>query len=164
MGKKNKTKKKSLKHDDPNFHVVCRNRKARHNYDLSDELECGIVLTGSEVKSIRNGKINLEEAYVRLRDGELWLIGCNIAEYPQATVRNHEPQRPRKLLLHKKQLRKFAQAAVQAGQTLVPTSVYFSRGIVKVKVAVGRGRKEHDKRQRLKKEEDRREIRRAMMK
>ncbi len=158
MARKKKTKK-----DDPISKVVCRNRKARHRYDILDQLECGIVLTGSEVKSIRNGKISIDEAYVRIQDGELWLVGCNIAEYPQATVMNHDPLRKRKLLLHKKELRKFAESATQQGLTMVPLSVYFSRGIVKVKVAVARGRKLYDKRERMRKDTDKKDMRRAML-
>jgi SsrA-binding protein len=156
--------KKKPANSDPNFKTVCRNRKARHQYEILDELECGIVLCGSEVKSIRNSKISIEEAYARLSDGELWLVGCDIAAYPQATVMNHEPRRTRKLLLHKKQLHKFAESASQQGLTMVPLAVYFSRGLVKVKVAVARGRKLHDKREKLKKQSDTRDIRSAMLK
>ncbi len=156
--------KKKKTPEDPNSRTVCRNRKARHQYDLMDELECGIVLKGSEVKSVRDGKISIDEAYARLQHGELWLINANIAEYPQATVMNHEPTRPRKLLLHKRELTKFAESAGQKGLTLVPMAVYFTRGIVKVKVAVGRGRKLHDKRDKLRKQSDRQDMRRAMQK
>jgi SsrA-binding protein len=159
-----KDKKQKKPREDPNSRIVCRNRKARHDYDLLDEVECGVVLKGSEVKSARNNKISIEEAYARLRDGELWLIGCDIAEYPQANVMNHEPKRPRKLLLHKRELRKFAESAEQQGFTLIPTAVYFKRGIVKVSVAVARGKKLHDKREKLKQQTDRREMRSAMMK
>jgi len=155
-------KSKSSKQGSPNSKTVCRNRKARHEFDILDELECGIVLTGSEVKSIRNGKISIDEAYARVRDGELWLVGCNIAEYPQATNQNHDPTRTRKLLLHKKELAKFAETATQKGLTLIPLAVYFKRGIVKVKIAVARGRKLHDKRDKLRKRSDRDEIRRAL--
>lgn len=161
---KSKNKKKKKNQEDPNSRVVCRNRKARHEYDILDELECGIVLKGSEVKSVRNNKVSIDEAYARLRDGELWLVGSDIAEYPQANVMNHEPKRPRKLLLHKRELRKFAESAGQQGYTLVPTSVYFKDGIVKVRVAVARGKKLHDKREKLKQKSDRREMRSAMMK
>jgi SsrA-binding protein len=148
---------------DPNSKTVCRNRRARHEYDVLEELECGIALTGSEVKSIRNGKISIEEAYARVRDGELWLIGCDIAEYPQANVMNHEPTRTRKLLLRKRELEKIAEAAEQKGLTLVPLAVYFSRGLVKVKVAVAKGRKLHDKREVLKRKEASREMRDAAL-
>ncbi|MEX2286295.1 MAG: SsrA-binding protein SmpB [Planctomycetaceae bacterium] len=156
-------KKKKPDPHDPNSRSVCSNRKARYEYDILDELECGVTLTGSEVKSIRNGKISIDEAYARLKDGELWLIGCDIAEYPQATVMNHEPKRPRKLLLHKRELAKFAESASQQGLTMIPLAVYFSRGIVKVKVAVAKGRKLHDKREKLKKQADKREIRSALL-
>lgn len=149
--------------DDPNFQNVTRNRRARHEYEIFDELECGIVLTGSEVKSVRNGKISIEEAYARVRDGELWLIGADIAEYPQATYMNHEPKRPRKLLLKRRELQKFAAAAEQQGFTMIPLEVYFQRGIVKVKVAVARGRKLHDKREKLKQNAARQEIRQATL-
>ncbi|NOX55654.1 MAG: SsrA-binding protein SmpB [Planctomycetes bacterium] len=142
--------------------VVCRNRKARYQYDILDELECGIVLQGSEVKSIRNGKMSIDEAYVRVRGGEIWLVGAHIAEYPQAALANHDPLRPRKLLAHKRQIQKFAQAAEQKGLTLIPLSVYFSRGFVKVRIAIARGRKLHDKREKLRKEADRREMRQQL--
>jgi SsrA-binding protein len=99
-----------------------------------------------------------------MRDGELWLLGSDIAEYPQANVMNHEPKRPRKLLLRKRELQKFAESAEQQGYTLVPTAVYFKRGIVKVSVAVARGKKIYDKREKLKQQTDRREMRSAMMK
>src|ERR1700722_17176072 len=146
---------------DANSQTVCRNRRARHEYDILDELECGVVLVGSEVKSIRNGKISIEEAYARIREGELWLVGADIAEYPQATVMNHEPKRVRKLLIRKQELQKVAESATQKGLTLVPLAVYFSRGIVKVTVAVAKGRKLHDKREALRRKEDTREMRNA---
>jgi len=149
--------------NDPNSRTVCRNRKARHEYEILDQLECGIVLKGSEVKSIRNGKISIDEAYARVKGGELWLIGCDIAEYPQATVMNHEPRRDRKLLLHKQEFRKFAESANQKGLTMVPLEVFFSRGIVKVKVAIAKGRKLYDKREKLRRQSDRKEIRGAML-
>jgi SsrA-binding protein len=149
---------------DPNWKTVCRNRKAHHEYEIIEELECGIALRGSEVKSIRNGKISIDEAYARVRDGELWLIGCDIAEYPQATVMNHEPRRPRKLLLHKRELRKFAESAGERGLTLIPLAVYFKRGIAKVKIAIARGRKLYDKREKLKQKADRGEMRSAVLK
>jgi len=156
-------KKTGKQNQDPNFRLVCRNRKARLQYDILDELECGIALRGSEVKSIRNGKISIDEAYARLQQGELWLVGCDIAEYPQASVMNHEPKRQRKLLLRKKELHKFAESATQQGFTMIPLSVYFHRGIVKVKIAVARGRKLHDKREKIKKQADKREMRQALL-
>jgi SsrA-binding protein len=142
--------------------VVCRNRKATHEYEILQDIECGVVLKGSEVKSIRNGKVSIDEAFARIRDGELWLVGCHIAEYPQANVQNHEPLRTRKLLLHKRELAKFAEKAEERGHTLIPLDLHFSEGKVKVKLAIARGRKLHDKREQLKKADADREIRQAM--
>lgn len=142
--------------------VICRNRKASHDYELLQQLECGLVLRGSEVKSVRNNKISIEEAYVRVENGEVWLIGCDIAEYPQATYLNHDPKRQRKLLLHKRELEKFARSSEQKGLTLIPLDVHLTRGIVKVTVAVARGRKEYDKRDRIKRDADRREMQQAV--
>ena len=149
---------------DPNSKTAARNRKAFHEYDILEELECGIALRGSEVKSVRNGKITIDEAYARVRDGEVWLINADIAEYPQATVMNHEPKRARKLLLHKREIRKFAETAGERGLTLIPLAVYFKRGIVKVRIAIARGRKLYDKRQQLKQKADRGEMRSAILK
>ena len=156
-------KKKGQKSTDPNSRVVSRNRRARREYEILDSLECGIVLRGSEVKSARAGRISIDEAYARVDDGEVWLINADIAEYPQATVMNHEPKRARKLLLHKREVRKFAESAGRNGLTLIPLQVYFARGLVKVRIALARGRKLYDKRERLRSESDRREMRRAMM-
>ncbi len=144
--------------EDPLARVVCRNRRARHEYDLLQELECGIVLVGSEVKSIRANKISIEEAYVRLKANELWLLNCDIAEYPQATTMNHEPRRPRKLLVHRREKIKFAEAAAQKGLTLIPLDVHFVRGIVKLTVAVAKGRQLHDKREKIKQRSDQRDM------
>ncbi len=142
--------------------IVCRNRKASHEYELMDDIECGVMLFGSEVKSIRNGKVSIDEAFARIRNGELWLVGCHIAEYPQANVQNHEPLRTRKLLLHKRELAKFAEKAAERGHTLIPMDVHFSEGKVKVKLAIARGRKVHDKREKLKTADVNREIRLAL--
>jgi len=150
--------------DDSSNKIIARNRRATHEYEILDKLECGIALVGSEVKSLRAGKASLEEAYARVKDNELWLINCDIAEYPQANMFNHEPRRPRKLLLHKRELRKFAAAADHDGLTMIPLSMYFSNGRAKVEIAVGKGRKLHDKRQKMKENEAKQEIRRAMTK
>ncbi len=144
---------------DPQSRTVCRNRRARHEYEISDEVDCGIVLTGSEVKSIRNNQISIEEAYAKIENGELWLLNADIAIYPQANVMNHEPRRKRKLLLKRRELEKLRQALVQQGYTIVPLEVFFRRGLVKVRIALGRGRKQHDKRQAIKKREAGRAIR-----
>jgi SsrA-binding protein len=147
--------------DDPLSRVVCRNRRAKHEYDLLQQLECGMVLYGSEVKSIRANKISIEEAYVRVKDGEVWMHNCDIAEYPQATYMNHEPRRSRKLLMHRREVKKFAEAASVRGLTMVPLDVHLSRGLVKVTVAVARGRKMHDKREKLKQKDAQAEIQQA---
>jgi SsrA-binding protein len=157
--------KSSAKKSDPKAapEYICRNRKASHEYEILDELECGIILRGSEVKSLRNHKMSIDEAFARIRDGELWLMGADIAEYPQANIMNHEPKRPRKLLLHKKELRKFADAAEERGFTLIPLAVYFSGGKVKVMIALAKGRKLHDKREKLRTATDKQEMRAAKL-
>ena len=142
--------------------VICRNRKAKHEYELIQQLECGLILRGSEVKSVRNNKISIEEAYVQVENHEVWLIGCDIAEYPQATYLNHDPKRRRKLLLHKREREKFAKSSQQKGLTLIPLDVHLSRGLVKVTVAVAKGQKEYDKRQRIKQDSANRDIQQAM--
>src|SRR5918994_1339899 len=121
MAKSSKDKpSKSAKPNTREVKLVSDNRKARHEYEILDSLECGIMLTGSEVKSLRSGKLSLDEAYARVKEGDLWLIGADIPEYPQATIFNHKPKRPRKLLVHKVEFRKFAQRAKEKGLTLVP--------------------------------------------
>ena len=161
MAKSNK--KNTAKSTSDGLKMVAENRKARHNFDVMDTLECGVVLVGSEVKSLRAGKISLEEAYARVRDDEVWLMGCDIAEYAQATAWQHEPKRPRKLLLHRRQVQKFARQAHEKGLTLVPLRVYFNeRGIAKVLLGLCRGRKLHDKREKLKKEDQYRDIQRTL--
>ncbi len=157
----NAVKKSKSAKDDPNSRVVCTNRKARHEFDVIDELDCGLVLHGSEVKSIRNNKISIEESYARVDDNEVWLIGADIAEYPQATMFNHERRRKRKLLMNRREIRKFAETAEHDGLTLVPLSVFFTNGYVKVRLGLCRGRKTHDKRERMKEQADRREMRDA---
>ena len=142
---------------------IAENRKARHKFEVLETLECGVALAGSEVKSLRNGKISLDEAYARVRGGEVWLVGCDIAEYAQANVWNHDPKRPRKLLMHRSQVRKFAGQAHEKGLTLVPLKLYFNeRGIAKVLLGLCRGRKLHDKREILKKADTKRDMQRAM--
>jgi SsrA-binding protein len=142
---------------------IAENRKARHRFEVLDTLECGVALVGSEVKSLRNGKLSLDEAYARVRGGEVWLVGADIAEYTQASVWNHEPKRPRKLLLHRRELEKFAAQAHEKGLTLVPLKMYFNdRGVAKVLLGLCRGRKMHDKREALKRADARRQIERAV--
>lgn len=141
---------------------VARNRRAAHQYELMDRLECGMVLVGTEVKSLRAGHCNLEEAYARFEDEELWLIGCEIPEYEMGNQLNHKPKRIRKLLLHRNELSKFAGKASQKGFTLVATAVYFKNGRAKVEIAVARGKQQHDKRQSLKESQAKRDIARVM--
>ena len=156
-------KKSAVIAKDDGSRLIAENRKARHRFDVLETLECGMRLMGSEVKSLRDGKLSLEEAYGRVRDGEVWLVGADIAQYPQATQWNHEPKRPRKLLIHQREIRKFANQAQEKGLTLVPLKVYFNeRGLVKVLLGLCRGRKLHDKREVLKKQTMQRDIQRAM--
>ncbi len=158
--------KASKKKDDkPAERLVAENRKARFRFEILDTLDCGIQLTGSEVKSLRDGKLSLEEAYARVKEGEVWLVGADIAEYPQATLWNHVPKRPRKLLLHREEREKFANLAHEKGLTLVPLRVYFNaRGLAKVQIGLCKGKKLHDKRETLKKADSKREIERALRK
>jgi SsrA-binding protein len=142
--------------------VVTRNRRAAHDYELLERLECGIVLVGTEVKTLRDGHCSLDGAYAKVEDGELWLIDCEIPEYAMGNRLNHKPKRDRKLLVHRRELAKFAGKASERGFTLVPTSVYFKNGRAKVEVAVARGKQTHDKRQALKTAEAKREMARAM--
>jgi SsrA-binding protein len=157
-----KSGKKPPDKEHDNERVVCENRKAKHNYLVLDALECGLALVGSEVKSLRVGKVSLDEAYARVKEGEVWLIGCDIAEYSQANQFNHPPRRPRKLLLHRREIKRFAGRATEKGLTLVPLKMYFKQGRAKVLVGLCRGKQRHDKRQAMKQAESRREIQRAM--
>src|SRR5689334_15312500 len=142
---------RSKKESDDNIKVISRNKRAFHEYTISDTLECGIVLTGTEVKSLRDGQASLEDAYARIEDGEVWLIGSDIPEYAMGNRMNHKPKRPRKLLLHRREIGKFAGKASQRGFTLVPLKMYFKDGRAKVELAVCRGKQMHDKRQAQKK-------------
>ncbi len=141
---------------------VCRNRRASHEYEVFDSLECGVVLTGTEVKSLRDGHAILEDAYAKIEGGEVWLIGSDIPEYAMGNRMNHKPKRARKLLMHRREILKFAGKASQKGFTLVPLRIYFKNGRAKVEIAVCRGKQLHDKRQAAKKADAQREIRRAM--
>ena len=150
------------KKDAADFKVVCRNKRAFHEYEISDTLECGLVLTGTEVKSLREGSGSLEDAYAKIEGGEVWLLGSDIPEYSMGNRMNHKPKRPRKLLLHRREIGKFAGKASQRGFTLVPLKIYFKGSHAKVELAVARGKQLHDKRQSQKKADAQREIRRAM--
>ena len=143
--------------------MIAQNRRARHDYDILDRLEAGIALTGTEVKSLREGHASLAESFVSIdRRGEMWLEGATIPEYLNGTWNNHAPKRKRKLLLHAAQIAKLTRQTEAKGYTIVPLSLYFKDGRVKVEIAVGRGRREYDKRQALREEQDKREAQRAM--
>jgi SsrA-binding protein len=136
----------------PKLKVVADNRKARFNYEIGEVFEAGIMLTGTEVKSLRLGKATIAEAYADAREGEIWLVNANIPEYLQASRFNHAPKRRRKLLLHKRQVYKLAGAVEREGMTIVPLKLYFNeKGRAKIEIALGRGKKLHDKRETLKK-------------
>jgi SsrA-binding protein len=153
---------KKTKDDEEGIQVICRNKRAFHEYEISERIECGLVLTGTEVKGLREGHASLEESYAKVEDDEVWLIGSDIPEYSMAHRMNHKPKRPRKLLLHREEIAKFAEKASDRGFTLIPLRMYFKNGRAKVELAIGRGKQMHDKRQSLKKADAQREMRRAM--
>ncbi|HXI03563.1 MAG TPA: SsrA-binding protein SmpB [Candidatus Saccharimonadales bacterium] len=126
---------------------LARNRAAFHNYFISEKLEAGLVLTGTEVKALREGACNLKDAYARVKDGEVFLFNCHISPYKHGSAFNHEPMRPRKLLLHKRQILKLRKEQDMSGQTLVPLRVYLKDGRIKVEIGVGKGKKFYDKRE-----------------
>jgi SsrA-binding protein len=141
---------------------VARNKRARHDYHILDTWEAGLVLTGSEVKSLRNGKANISDAYGIVRNGEVHLLNLHISPYEQASHFNHEPTRTRKLLLHRREIRKMIGAVERQGLTLVPLELYFTRGKAKVAIALGRGKKLYDKRADQKRRDDERDMQRAV--
>jgi SsrA-binding protein len=142
--------------------VVATNRKARHEYDILETFEAGMVLKGPEVKSLRDGRASFQDAFAHLDRGEVWLEGVHISPYEQANRFNVEPVRSRKLLLHREEIRRLVGKVEEKGLTLVPLEIYFSRGHAKVTLALARGRKLHDKREALKRRMQEREARRAM--
>jgi SsrA-binding protein len=138
------------------------NRRARHEYHILESMEAGLALTGTEIKSIRQGGVSLNEAYARMRDGELWLLGMHVPPYKEGSFSNHEPNRPRKLLLHKEQIARLGQRAAEKGLTLVPLRLYFTRGKAKVEIGLARGKKLWDKREASTKRDIQREIARHL--
>ena len=144
--------------------TVATNRKARHNYHIEESIEAGIVLTGSEIKSIRAGRISLGDAYVRPEGGELWLLNVHIARYDASSYMSHEPTRPRKLLLHRKEITALTSTVTEKGLTLIPLRLYIKDGLAKLEVAVARGKKLYDKRESIMRRETERQIERAMKK
>ena len=142
--------------------TVATNRKAYHNYHIGESVEAGIVLTGTEIKSIRTGRVNLGDAYVRPEAGELWLLNAHIARYDAGSYLSHEPMRPRKLLLHRKQIGSLTSQVLEKGTTLVPLRIYIKDSLAKVEVALGKGKKLYDKRESIARREAEREIGRAI--
>ena len=141
---------------------VARNKSARFKYEISDKHEAGLELTGTEVKSLRNGKASIAEAFVRPRNGQMYVIGMNIPPYEQGNRENHEPTRDRRLLLHKREIKSLSREVEQKGNTIVPLSLYFRNGYAKLQIALGHGKQTHDRRETIKRREAKRDIQRAV--
>ena len=148
--------------DNDGYKVLSDNRKARFLYDILETYEAGLQLMGTEVKSIRAGKVNLQDGYALIRNGEAWLINVHISPYTSSQYFNHDPRRTRKLLLHRQEIRKLIGKVEQQGLTLVPLKLYLKRGLVKISIGLAKGKKLHDKREDLKRRQDQREIQRVM--
>jgi SsrA-binding protein len=144
--------------------TIATNRKVYHNYLISDTIEAGIVLTGSEIKSVRNGRVSLGDAYVRPEGGELWLHNAHIARYQASSYMSHEPTRPRKLLLHRKEINNLSHKVAERGLTLVATKMYIKGSIAKVEIALAKGKKLYDKREAISRRDTERELARAVKK
>ena len=141
--------------------VVATNRRARHEYEILETLEAGLVLRGTEVKSLRDGQVNFKDSYATVRNGEAWLRGCHISPYSHGTDANHEPERDRKLLLHKREITRIVGKTAEKGLTVVPLKLYFKGGRIKIELGLARGKKLHDKRATLRERETRREMEKA---
>ncbi len=141
--------------------IICVNKKASFSYFIESKYEAGLVLTGTEVKSLREGRANLKESYAKVKDAEVFLYNCHISLYSHGNRLNHDPIRPRKLLLHKREIRKLLGKVAERGYTLVPLRLYFTRGKAKLEVGLGKGKKLHDKRQTMKQRDDKREMERV---
>ncbi len=142
--------------------TVAVNRKALHDYEILKRVEAGLALTGTEIKSIRMGRANIREAYARPERGEMWLLNAHIAQYPAGNRNNHEPTRPRKLLLHRSEIEELTEGADERGLTIVPLSLYLKRGMAKVELGLARGRRQYDKRQAIARREAERQMARAV--
>jgi SsrA-binding protein len=142
--------------------IIASNRRARHDYTIEDTVEAGLVLTGTEVKSLRAGRASLVDGFGQISDGEAWLHGVHIPQYTQGTWTNHEPRRVRKLLLHRREIDKLASSVNERGLTLIPLSLYFSDGKAKIELGLARGKRTYDKRQDLAKRDAAREVERAL--
>lgn len=142
--------------------LIVDNRRARHDYELGDRVEAGIVLSGTEVKSLRTGQATLQQAYAEVRDGEAWLVGLHVPEYTEGNRANHDPDRPRKLLLHRREIERLASRVAERGFTLVPTRVYFKDGRVKCELALARGKEQRDRRRDIAARDAQRQIEREL--
>ncbi|HEX7071468.1 MAG TPA: SsrA-binding protein SmpB [Rhodothermales bacterium] len=142
--------------------LITSNRKARHEYHIEDSIEAGIVLTGTEVKSLREGHANLQDAYCSVQSGEMMLLNCHISPYSHGNQMNHDPLRPRKLLMHRKEIERWGRAAAEKGYTLIPLKLYFKNGHAKVEVGLARGKKTYDKRADIAERESKRRLDRVM--
>jgi SsrA-binding protein len=146
----------------PDVKVVATNRKAYHDYTIEDTIEAGLILIGSEIKSIRAGRVNLRDSYAAIEGGEVWLLNVHIAPYDPASRFGHEPRRRRKLLLHKKQIARLENQLQKKGYTLVPLRIYLRKDLAKVELALGRGKRQYDKREAIARREDERRVQRAL--
>jgi SsrA-binding protein len=146
----------------PHIKIVCQNKKARHDYHIIEVIEAGMVLLGTEVKSLREGRANLKDSYARIRDGELYLVQAHISPYSHASYDNHDPERVRKLLVHKRELKRLTGKTQEKGLTIVPLKIYFKDGKAKIELALASGKKSYDKRETLKRQTQKREMERAI--
>jgi SsrA-binding protein len=146
----------------PHIKIVCQNKKARYDYHIIEVIEAGMVLVGTEVKSLREGRANLKDSYARIRDGELYLLQAHISPYSRASLDNHDPERVRKLLVHKRELKRLTGKTQEKGLTLVPLKIYFKDGKAKIELALASGKKSYDKRETLKRQTQKREMERAI--
>jgi SsrA-binding protein len=146
--------------DPPGLKLIAQNKKARHDYTIEDTVEAGIQLVGTEVKSLRDGKANLSDAYATVRDGEAWLLQAHISPYSHGNKQNHDPVRPRKLLMHRQQIERLGEKIAREGKTLVPLRLYFKQGLAKAEIGIATGKKSYDKRQATAKRDAERQMRR----
>lgn len=150
-----------MKMESPALKIVAQNRKARHNYFIEDKIEAGIVLMGTEVKSLRLGRVNLKDAYAQIRNGEVFVYQMHIGPYPFAYFDNHEPRRPRKLLLHRREIDKLYGKVNEKGLSLIPLQIYFKGGRAKISLAIARGKRKYDKRESIRRRDAQREMQRT---
>lgn len=153
---------KSSKGHEEGRKVVCKNRRAFHEYEILETVEAGMALVGTEVKSLREGRVNLKDSYAKLEDGEVYLVEAHISPYSHGNIMNHDPLRPRKLLLHKKEIRRLAGKVQERGLTLIPLQIYFSGGKAKVELALAKGKRLYDKRAAIKKRDEKRDLAREL--